>query len=249
MKKSFFILSLMTETVLYPCYAWADIASGICGQTAADCSFVVNNSGLLTISGTGNHWPFGEQWRPKSYTSSITQVVIEEGVKTLLSNSFLDMSQLTGSLVIPTSMTTIGFNAFKGTRFTNITIPDSVSSIGTDAFYDVTPQELTISASKLQKYLEANGGFASNANITCTSGDCTSTLTQWDAVHGTHYASNVTITIPSASTTQQGSATGGGTGGADSGTNSGKRIYTVEEARQAVEAAGTDTVNVRIRYK
>ncbi|MBP5615876.1 MAG: hypothetical protein J6X42_04945, partial [Alphaproteobacteria bacterium] len=29
----------------------------------------------------------------------------------------------------------------------------------------------------------------------------------------------------------------------------GKRIYTVEEARQAVEAAGTDTVNFRIRYK
>ncbi|MBR6327448.1 MAG: hypothetical protein IKR60_01050, partial [Alphaproteobacteria bacterium] len=28
-----------------------------------------------------------------------------------------------------------------------------------------------------------------------------------------------------------------------------KRIYTVEEARQAVEAAGTDTVNFRIRYK
>ena len=28
-----------------------------------------------------------------------------------------------------------------------------------------------------------------------------------------------------------------------------KRIYTVEEARAAVEAAGTDTVNVRIRYK
>ena len=40
-----------------------------------------------------------------------------------------------------------------------------------------------------------------------------------------------------------------GTGGADSGTGSGKRIYTVEEARAAVEAAGTDTVNFRIRYK
>ncbi|MBR6327264.1 MAG: hypothetical protein IKR60_00105, partial [Alphaproteobacteria bacterium] len=29
----------------------------------------------------------------------------------------------------------------------------------------------------------------------------------------------------------------------------GKRIYTVEEARATVEAAGTDTVNFRIRYK
>ncbi|MBP5616110.1 MAG: hypothetical protein J6X42_06180, partial [Alphaproteobacteria bacterium] len=41
----------------------------------------------------------------------------------------------------------------------------------------------------------------------------------------------------------------GGTGGTGSSTGSGKRIYTVEEARQAVEAAGTDTVNFRIRYK
>ncbi|MBR6327937.1 MAG: hypothetical protein IKR60_03565, partial [Alphaproteobacteria bacterium] len=42
----------------------------------------------------------------------------------------------------------------------------------------------------------------------------------------------------------------GGTGtGGGSSTGSGKRIYTVEEARQAVEAAGTETVNFRIRYK
>ena len=40
---------------------------------------------------------------------------------------------------------------------------------------------------------------------------------------------------------------GGSTGGSSAG--SGKRIYTVEEARAAVEAAGTDTVNFRIRYK
>ncbi|MBP5615894.1 MAG: hypothetical protein J6X42_05040, partial [Alphaproteobacteria bacterium] len=38
-------------------------------------------------------------------------------------------------------------------------------------------------------------------------------------------------------------------GGTDSSAGSGKRIYTVEEARAAVEAAGTDTVNFRIRYK
>ena len=37
--------------------------------------------------------------------------------------------------------------------------------------------------------------------------------------------------------------------GTGSATGSGKRIYTVEEARAAVEAAGTETVNFRIRYK
>ena len=47
---------------------------------------------------------------------------------------------------------------------------------------------------------------------------------------------------------------GSGGSGGNVNNNSGsqsepKRIYTLEEARQAVEAAGTDTVNVRIRYK
>jgi len=43
----------------------------------------------------------------------------------------------------------------------------------------------------------------------------------------------------------------GGTGGTGGSSEQAvpKRIYTVEEARQAVEAAGTETVNFRIRYK
>ena len=52
------------------------------------------------------------------------------------------------------------------------------------------------------------------------------------------------------------STTGGGNGGSGGSVNNNsgsqsepKRIYTLEEARQAVEAAGTETVNFRIRYK
>ncbi|MBP5615709.1 MAG: hypothetical protein J6X42_04080 [Alphaproteobacteria bacterium] len=55
-------------------------------------------------------------------------------------------------------------------------------------------------------------------------------------------------------TSNGGSNGGNGGSGGSVNNNSGsqsepKRIYTLEEARQAVEAAGTDTVNVRIRYK
>ena len=48
-----------------------------------------------------------------------------------------------------------------------------------------------------------------------------------------------------------GSGSSGGSGGSNnSGSQSEpKRIYTLEEARQAVEASGKETVNVRIRYK
>ena len=52
------------------------------------------------------------------------------------------------------------------------------------------------------------------------------------------------------------STTGGGNGGSGGSVNNNsgsqsepKRIYTLEEARQAVEASGKETVNVRIRYK
>ena len=65
------------------------------------------------------------------------------------------------------------------------------------------------------------------------------------------YAANNSITTGGDS--GSGGSGSGGSGG-NVNNNSGsqsepKRIYTVEEARQAVEAAGTDTVNFRIRYK
>jgi len=55
------------------------------------------------------------------------------------------------------------------------------------------------------------------------------------------------VSTPTNNGNSTGIVSGGGTGGSSAG--SGKRIYTIEEARQAVEAAGTDTVNFRIRYK
>ncbi|MBP5615458.1 MAG: leucine-rich repeat domain-containing protein [Alphaproteobacteria bacterium] len=56
-------------------------------------------------------------------------------------------------------------------------------------------------------------------------------------------ANNISLNDPDPVTNNQ-----SGNGGGQSSL-SGKRIYTVEEAKQAVEAAGTETVNFRIRYK
>ncbi|MBP5615803.1 MAG: hypothetical protein J6X42_04565, partial [Alphaproteobacteria bacterium] len=74
--------------------------------------------------------------------------------------------------------------------------------------------------------------------------DCgtTGTTSQKNIAVCSQYAKDNEIDLANVSLGGSGNAGGSTTG-------SGKRIYTVEEARQAVEAAGTDTVNFRIRYK
>ena len=60
-------------------------------------------------------------------------------------------------------------------------------------------------------------------------------------------ANNIALNDPNPVNSGNSVGENGGSGGSSNG--SGKRIYTIEEARQAVEAAGTETVNFRIRYK
>ena len=100
--------------------AYKDIIKGInggyCGTTDHETDVVWVLSGTspnytLTISGTGAMADYGENNQPwKDYLSSITSVVIEDGV------------------------TSIGSNAFRKSSLTSVTIPASVTSIGSDAF-------------------------------------------------------------------------------------------------------------------
>ncbi|MDR1562246.1 MAG: leucine-rich repeat domain-containing protein [Dysgonamonadaceae bacterium] len=116
------------------------------------------SNGTLTISGTGampNYYSSDPPWY--SYTSSITDVVIEYGVTSIGDRAFYECSSLTSvtigssvtsigyrafsycysltSVTIPNSVTSIGFGAFSGcSGLTSITIPESVTIIGTGAF-------------------------------------------------------------------------------------------------------------------
>ncbi|MCD8389081.1 MAG: leucine-rich repeat domain-containing protein, partial [Oscillospiraceae bacterium] len=110
----------------------SEIISGTCGEnltwTLVD--------GVLTISGTGEMEdtlsPSGIPWN--SQRSSITSVIIEDGVTTISSFAFWDCSSLT-SVTIPDSVTSIGSSAFSDcTGLTNVTIGNGVTSIGSSAF-------------------------------------------------------------------------------------------------------------------
>ncbi len=108
------------------------VASGTCGD---DLRWTLDADGVLTISGTGDmedYYSGSPSWNKES--SSITSVVIEDGVTSIGIDAFFEYTGLT-SVTIPDSMTSIGYRAFEGcTGLTSVTIPDSVISIDDKAF-------------------------------------------------------------------------------------------------------------------
>ena len=73
-------------------------------------------------------------WPAFKYCSSLTSVVIPEGVTSIGDDAFFGCRSLT-DVTIPSSVTSIGDNAFYYCSLTSVTIPSSVTSIGDDAFF------------------------------------------------------------------------------------------------------------------
>ena len=94
----------------------------------------------LYISGTGamqdadQAHSYKMPWEDKVNKSTITNVIIGDGVTSIGSSAFSGCTGLT-SVTIPASVTSIGDHAFDGcTHLTTIGIPASVTSIGNGAF-------------------------------------------------------------------------------------------------------------------
>ena len=131
------LLALCMLTAFVPCVASAAVVdSGECG---ANLTWTLDDAGTLTISGEGEMEDYSYYSHSPWYdNSSITNVVIEQGVKSIGASAFSGCYHLT-SITIPDSVTSIGASAFSNCyRLTNITIPDSVTSIGEGAFYFCT---------------------------------------------------------------------------------------------------------------
>ncbi len=104
---------------------------GTCGENA---SWKLEG-GTLTISGTGEMSNYGSNDAPwYDSRSSITKVVIEDGITSIGNYAFYGCSNLS-SVTIPDSVTSIGQNAFEDcSSLSSVTIPTNVTSIGENAF-------------------------------------------------------------------------------------------------------------------
>ena len=115
------------------------VSMGVWAQdpwTSGDCT-VELSGGVLTVSKTSGTGAMADYMSAQPWSgslSSITSIVVGEGVTRIGNNAFRQCSNAT-SITIPENVTTIGNFAFRGcSSLTTVIIPNSVESIGSSAF-------------------------------------------------------------------------------------------------------------------
>lgn len=208
------------------------------------------------------------------YARSLTSVVIPSSVTSIGDYAFLNVPSSAEIFCPNQACRTKVRNAYyEGTNFTYYTKnTNGVYTVG-DTMYasaeDMRARQNACTSEaqcreKVQEYKEAKATQMAQNGVLCQTKqgclnlmDLVASSTSCKADEANSYANcsaavkNGTITGVNlaAADPEPAVVNPGGAGDTGSSAGSGKRIYTVEEARQAVEAAGTDTVNFRIRYK
>ena len=139
------LLALVFVLTLLPAVS-APVKADVSGTCGTNLTWTLSDSGVLTISGSGNMIDFTtstqDAWRYKRH--AITRVVISSGVTSIGANAFYNCYSLTG-VTISSSVKTIGEQAFgECTKLTGITIPYGVLEIGSKAFLNTPLVSLAI---------------------------------------------------------------------------------------------------------
>ncbi len=126
------VLAIAMMCAFVPCMVSAE-TSGTCGE---DLTWVLDEDGTLTISGTGDmkeyRVPVKFPWCNSK--DDITSVVIDDGVTSIADYAFNGYTNIT-SLTIGNSIESIGVSSFFGCAgLKSLVIPDSVIYIGASAF-------------------------------------------------------------------------------------------------------------------
>ena len=131
MKRKITILTIAFLSSMLMCANAFAAATGRCGDSI---TWTLDDSGNLTLSGSGEMWNNGYDDSPfKDY--EIRKATVKYGITSIGESAFLGCSGLT-ELTLPNSVTSIGDGAFRGcTGLTELTLPNSVTSIGDCAFY------------------------------------------------------------------------------------------------------------------
>lgn len=122
-----------TGQYCYPVTGYVKCPSGSCGENA---TWVLDNSGVLTIAGMGAMYDVANGKQPwYTYMTAIKEVVILDGITSIGSQAFRGATALS-KVTISDSVTSISKSAFYGcSSLTSIVIPDSVTSIANHVFY------------------------------------------------------------------------------------------------------------------
>ena len=130
MKRKITILTIAFLSSVLMCANVFAAASGRCGDSI---TWTLDDSGNLTLSGSGEMWDYVYNDSPFK-DSGIKTVTIEDGITSIGDCAFYGCSGLT-ELTLPNSVTSIGDRAFAYcSGLTELTLPNSVTSIGDRAF-------------------------------------------------------------------------------------------------------------------
>ncbi len=118
------------------------VASGSCGAQGNNLTWELDDSGILTISGTGEMANFTQTAPWYDYVQQINAVVLQPGVTSIGSSAFSECQYLT-SVSIPEGVRSIGNYVFLGcSNLRTLTIPASVTSVQDGSFSDTNLRDI-----------------------------------------------------------------------------------------------------------
>jgi hypothetical protein len=129
---------IIFRLAIYHVIVFAILIVGILAEAEAQtwkwgATTVTLKNGTLRVSGKGAMSGNGFPPCPWRGDTSITNLIIEDGVTYVGKHAFYELKSLK-AVTIPKSVTSIGDCAFSRCGFMSITIPSSVKSIGEEAF-------------------------------------------------------------------------------------------------------------------
>ncbi|WP_172794652.1 leucine-rich repeat protein [Acetivibrio ethanolgignens] len=179
--------------------------SGYCGKEGDNLTWVIDNSGTLTISGQGEMVDevYGI-WYMSTESNLVKKIVIQSGVTSLGKCAFRNC-KLATEITIPDTVTSIGEKAFLNCQtITNITIPASVTSIGICAFgYCSALETITVDAGNTVYKSEGNCIIEINTNkliAGCKTSTIPDSVTSIEAYAFYYMPINSNFTLPNSIT-------------------------------------------------
>ena len=127
-------ITILTIAFLSSMLMYANAFAAATGRCGDSITWTLDDSGNLTLSGSGEMWNNGYDDSPfKDY--EIRKATVKYGITSIGESAFLGCRGMT-ELTLPNSVTSIGGNAFEGcSGLTELILPNSVTSIGDCAFY------------------------------------------------------------------------------------------------------------------